>query len=128
GFDPAHIKTYFPGLVRVTQRFARRWQRAAAAGTDIDLQADLMRYTVDVTTGLAFGEDLNTLESDEDVIQRHLDKIFPSLFKRLLAPFPYWRYVKLPADRVLDTHLAALQRAVDGFIGKARARLDADPA
>jgi len=30
--NPAHIKTYFPALVRVTQRFAGRWKRAAAAG------------------------------------------------------------------------------------------------
>ena len=43
-----------------------------------------MRYTVDVTSGLAFGADINTLESDEEVIQTHLDKVFPSLFKRLM--------------------------------------------
>ncbi|HEV8111005.1 MAG TPA: cytochrome P450, partial [Burkholderiales bacterium] len=36
GLDPAHIKSYFPALVRVTQRFAGRWQRAAAAGETID--------------------------------------------------------------------------------------------
>ena len=81
GLDPAHIKSYFPALVRVTQRFARRWQRAAAAGKTIDLQADLMRYTVDVTAGLAFGADINTLESDREVIQTHLDKVFPALHR-----------------------------------------------
>jgi cytochrome P450 len=71
GFDPAHIKAYFPMLVKVTERFARRWQRAAASGHGsgeaIDLQADLMRYTVDVTASLAFGADINTIESKEDV-------------------------------------------------------------
>lgn len=128
GFDPAHIKSYFPTLVRVTRRFAGRWQRAAAAGEAIDLQADLMRYTVDVTAGLAFGVDINTLESDQEVIQSHLDKVFPALFKRLMAPFPYWRWLRLPADRALGRHLAELHRAVDGFIAKARARMDAEPA
>ena len=49
---------------------------------------DLTRYTVDVTTALAFGEDPNTLERDGNVIQRHLDKIFPAVFKRVLAPLP----------------------------------------
>src|SRR6185369_9498565 len=29
GLDPSHVKSYFPALVRVTERFARRWQRAA---------------------------------------------------------------------------------------------------
>jgi cytochrome P450 len=45
GLAPTHIKTFFPTLVKVTDRFARRWQRAAAAGEAIDLQSDLMRYT-----------------------------------------------------------------------------------
>ena len=128
GFDPAHIKSYFPGLVRVTQRFCGRWQRAAAAGAAIDLQADLMRYTVDVTAGLAFGEDINTLESDQEVIQSHLDKVLPALFKRLMAPFPLWRYLRLPRERALGRHLAHLHRAVDGFIAKARLRMERDPS
>ena len=124
GFDPARIKAYFPGLVKVTERFARRWQRAAEARAPIDLQADLMRYTVDVTAGLAFGADINTIESDEDVIQAHLDKILPSLFKRLMAPFPYWRWFR---DKKLQGHLEALQSAVADFIAQARARMDANP-
>ena len=124
GFDPARIKAYFPGLVKVTERFARRWQRAAEARVPIDLQADLMRYTVDVTAGLAFGADINTIESDEDVIQAHLDKILPSLFKRLMAPFPYWRWFR---DKKLQGHLEALQSAVADFIAQARARMHAHP-
>jgi cytochrome P450 len=127
GLDPSHIKAFFPTLAKVTERFARRWRRAAAAGESIDLQSDLMRYTVDVTAGLAFGTDINTIESDREVIQSHLDKILPALFKRLLAPFPYWHYVKLPADRALDRHLAALRVAVDGFIADARRRLKQQP-
>ena len=125
GFDPGRIRAYFPGLVKVTERFARRWQRAAAARESIDLQADLMRYTVDVTAGLAFGADINTIESDADVIQSHLDKIFPALFKRLMSPFPHWRWFK---DRKLEKHLHALQTAVTQFIAQARARMDANPA
>jgi cytochrome P450 len=123
-FDPRHIKTYFPALVKVTRRFEERWRRAARKGEEVDLQADLMRYTVDVTSGLAFGIDMNTLESDEEVIQRHLDKVFPSLFKRLMAPFPYWQWFR---DRELDGHLQALRDAVAGFIAQARRRMEADP-
>ena len=126
-FDPGHIKSYFPTLVKVTERFARRWATAAAARSAIDLQADLMRYTVDVTAGLAFGVDINTLESDREIIQQHLDKVFPALFKRLMAPVEYWRWLKLPSDRALERHLAELQRAVGGFISEARARMAAQP-
>ncbi|HTM59915.1 MAG TPA: cytochrome P450 [Burkholderiales bacterium] len=126
-FDPAHIKAFFPALVRVTERFAGRWRRAAAASAEIDLQADLMRYTVDVTTGLAFGVDMNTLESDEEVLQKHLEHVFPALYRRVWAPFPYWRWFKLPAERAIQGHLAALGRAVQDFIAQARARIAANP-
>lgn len=127
GLDPSHIKAFFPTLVKVTKRLARRWQRAAAASETIDLQSDLMRYTVDVTAGLAFGTDINTIESDQEIIQTHLDKVLPALFKRQLAPFRYWHYVRLPSDRALDRHLAALHVAVDGFITDARRRLNERP-
>jgi len=128
GLDPAHIKSYFPALVRVTQRLAGRWRRTAAAGETIELQADLMRYTVDVTAGLAFGADINTLESDDEVIQTHLDKVFPALHRRLLSPFPHWRWFQLRAERELGGHLRELHRAVQGFIAMARERMDADPS
>jgi cytochrome P450 len=127
GLDPTHVKAFFPTLVKVTQRFALRWHRAAVANETIDLLSDLMRYTVDVTAGLAFGADINTIESDQEVIQTHLDKLFPMLFKRLLAPVRYWHYLKLPSDRRAERHLSAVQRAVDGFIRAARLRLEQHP-
>ena len=127
GFDPGHVKAYFPSLKKVVQRLHGRWQKAARAGDHIPLQPDLMRYTVDAITGLAFGADINTLESDDDVIQHHLDQIFPALFRRALAPFPYWRYLRLPADRRLDRSVKEVVTAIDGFIAITRARMAADP-
>ena len=127
-FDPGHIKRYFPALAQVAQRLSQRWQRTTEAGQDVELQHDLMRYTVDVIAGLAFGTDINTLEGDQDVIQKHMEQIFPMLFRRTLAPFPYWRWFKLPADRRLDVHLEAFRSAVEGFIAAARDRMQRDPA
>ncbi len=128
GFDPTHVKAYFPLLLKVTQRLRARWQPAAAAGTALALQPELMRFTVDAIAGLAFGADINTLESDDDVIQRHLDKIFPALFKRIFSFFPLWRYVRLPADRQLERSMVAVNGAIEGFVADARARLAAEPA
>jgi cytochrome P450 len=127
GFDPAHVRRYFPALQGVAQRLARRWQGAAATGQTIDLQADLMRYTVDTIAGLAFGAEVNTLESDDDVIQRHLDHIFPAIARRILAPVPMWRWFKSSADRALEQSLVAVNAAINDFITQARARLQADP-
>ena len=127
-FDPGHVKAYYPSLVRCGQRLAGRWRAAAASGSAIDLQADLMRFTVDAIAGLAFGTDVNTLESDDDIIQNHLDKIFPKLFGRIISAVPYWRYFKLPSDRQLERALKEVNQAIDGFIASARQRLADDPA
>ena len=126
-FSPAHIRRYYPSLVEVAQRLARRWTRAAQKGASIDLQADLMRYTVDAVAGLAFGAEVNTLESEGDVIQQHLDKIFPALHKRLIAPLPTWRWFRTPADRAVERGVVAVMAAVERFVGEARARLEANP-
>ncbi|MET0334091.1 MAG: cytochrome P450 [Rhizobacter sp.] len=127
-FAPGHVRAYFPSLMRVVQRLHGRWAKAAQSGSAIPLQEDLMRYTVDGVAGLAFGSDINTLESDQEVIQQHLDKIFPALFRRIFASFPYWRYVRLPRDRDLDRSVAAIHRAIDGFIATARERMRVNPA
>ncbi|MEJ8824688.1 cytochrome P450 [Variovorax humicola] len=128
GFDPAHVKGYFPSLQGVADRLFRRWQAAARSGSAIDLQADLMRYTVDTIAGLAFGAEVNTLESDGDVIQQHLDKIFPALLKRMLSPLPTWRWFPSAADRQLARGVVAVNEAVDAFVAQARRRMEADPA
>jgi len=128
GFDPAHVKRYFPALQQVAAALARRWQKAAQQGQAIDLQADLMRYTVDTIAGLAFGAEVNTLETEGNVLQHHLDKIFPALGRRLLSPLPIWRWWRSAADRELERGVAEVNKAVDGFIAQARARLAAEPS
>lgn len=128
GFDPAHVRDYMPSLLAVTERLRLRWAGAAARGEAIDLQPDLMRFTVDAIAGLAFGADVNTLGSNDEVIQQHLDKIFPALFKRVMAPLPIWRWLRSPADRRLEQSVAAVKVAIADFIAAARGRLAADPA
>ena len=127
-FDPGHVQAYYPALARCGERLAGRWTRAAEQGRVIDLQADLMRFTVDAIAGLAFGTDVNTLQSDDDVIQKHLNKIFPKLYTRTISAVPYWRFFKLPSDHELDRALVAVKAAINGFIAGARQRLAADPA
>ena len=121
-----HLLEFFERLDQVTARLQRRWERAAVSGERIDAQRDLMRFTVDVTSGLVFGHDLNTLEEEGDVIQRHLDKVFPALGRRVLAPVPYWRWFKLPADRKLDAAILEVHKLVNDLVAEARARVAAN--
>ena len=125
-FDPHHVKAYFPALVTVAKRLEIRWRKAATSHSEIDLQADLMRYTVDAIAGLAFGSDVNTLEA-EDAIQQHLNRIFPAIARRVTSAIPYWRYFKLPADRQLESSVNEVKSAIERFICEARARLTQNP-
>lgn len=127
-FAPGHVRAYFPSLHKVTLRLRKRWQTAAHDQTSIHLQADLMRFTVDAISGLAFGKDINTLESGEDVIQRHLDKVLPAVFRRVVSLVPYWRYFRLPADRALEHSVAVIKATLLDFVAQARQRLIDDPA
>jgi cytochrome P450 len=127
-FNPAHVKSYFPSLQSVTGRFLRRWARHAGGSASFELEPDLMRYTVDVTASLAFGSDVNTIESDGVIIQEHLSNIFRMLQKRLFAPFPYWHWLKLAEDRVLDDSVRAVEEAIRGFISAARERMERNPS
>lgn len=124
--NTAHLKPFFPKLQTITERLMRRWERAADAETPVDLCRDLMRFTVDVTTQLAFGIDFNTLDTDGPVIQQNLDKVFPMLNWRVNAPFAYWRYVRFPKDRELDRALAQVQQQVDEIITDVRKRMLSD--
>jgi cytochrome P450 len=123
-----HLREFFARLEIVTGRLQRRWERAAAAGETVDAGADLRRFTVDVTSSLAFATDLNTLETEGDVIQQHLDKVFPAVARRLFALVPYWRWFKLPADRELDAAIKEVHELVNRLVADARQRVARDTA
>jgi cytochrome P450 len=123
-----HLRQFFPTLTAVTARLKSRWEQAATAGYTVDVQKDLMRYTVDVTTNLAFGYDINTLETDGDILQHHLEHILPMLNRRINAPFPYWHFVKLPVDRAFEKAVVATRQVIADCIAQSRARLANNPA
>lgn len=123
----AHFRQFFPSLRRITERLMRRWVDAARSGEVLEMRDELTRYTVDVTTTLAFGEDPNTIDGVDDMIQQHLALIFPALMSRSIAPFPHWRYVKLPKDRRLDRAVAAVHAHVERLIERAQRRMRDEP-
>ncbi|CAD6540867.1 Bifunctional cytochrome P450/NADPH--P450 reductase 2 [Paraburkholderia hiiakae] len=123
-----NIKAFYPTLAEITQRLHARWQRAAERGETVEMTDDLKRYTVDVTSALAFGEDPRTLERDHGVIQEHLERILPGVMRRTNALFPYWRYFRLPSDRKLERSLAEVHRYVNAMMARARERMRDEPS
>ncbi len=127
-FDVRHLREFFPIMVKVTQRLYKRWRQFADRQSPVDVQKELMRYTVDITTNLAFGYDMNTLEEEGDIIQQHLERVFPMIAYRSFMPVRHWNYLKLPADRALENSLAELSVAVNQLIDNARRQMAVDPS
>ncbi|HEU0140606.1 MAG TPA: cytochrome P450 [Bryobacteraceae bacterium] len=121
--DNEHLRRFFPTLARITGRLKSRWDRVACKACATDVQQDLMRYTVDVTTNLVLGYDGNTLENEDDVLQRHLEHLLPALNRRINAPVPYWQFVRLPADRAFDDALRVVRLLIADLVAQCEARL-----
>ncbi len=122
-----HLQRYFEIVSTCTERLYGRLQTAARAGQGFEIGQALSAYTVDVTSALAFGHDLNTLERGDDDLQEHLHRVFHMTNRRLFFSFPYWRYFKLPADRALDRSMEEIEKAVNGFMAETRRRIAARP-
>lgn len=120
------VDRYFPLLTTGATRLKERWQRAGS--TPLDVKKDLMRFTVDVTTRIAFGYDMNTLENDTDEIRDHLEHIFPMIRRRLFMPLPYWRWFRLPIDRRLDHALVEIRKVVNTYIELGRKQIAETPS
>ena len=122
-----HLHRYYEVIRTSAERLHRRLGDAAHVGRVLEISHELTSYSLDITSALAFGYDLNTLEGGENELQEHIQRAFGMLVRRIAAPFPYWRWIKLPADRALDRSLEELHRAVAGFVEQARARIAERP-
>ncbi|WP_185152854.1 cytochrome P450 [Fulvivirga aurantia] len=118
-----NVQGFFPTLQRVTHRLHDRWLKLAEQNDTIDVQKEMVRYTVDITTDIAFGYDINTLQKEKDVIQDQMEKVFPMINERITAPIPLWRYFKSKKDKAFDQAIESIVKLVHEFIAEARERL-----
>jgi cytochrome P450 len=123
-----NMPAYFPIIKTVTQRLLNNWLRMPAEQNKVEVQTEMMRLTVDITSTLAFGYPMNTLEKIDEVIQKHLEKIFPMINSRITAPLPIWRWVKSKKDKELDEALEIIFKSIQQFIQEAKHRLHTTPA
>ncbi|KGA25851.1 cytochrome [Pectobacterium brasiliense] len=126
-FQPAHLKYFYPSLRKVTSRLSDRFTMLAETGEAVVLVEEFKRYTVDITSLLAFGEDVNTLEQGENPLSQSLRHLFPMINARSGSLFPLWRYIRRERDKQFDASLSLIREYVDGFIYRQRKRLRLNP-
>ena len=118
-----HLRRYFDVIRVATDRLHTR----LAAKDEAAILDDFMSYSVDVTSALAFGHDLNTLEHGDGELQVHIANVFELLARRILSPVPYWHVFKPPADRAAERSLEVIKGEIAGFIAQARRRMEERP-
>jgi len=125
---PEVIHRFYPSLIAMTERLHRRWTAALDAARQPDVLRDLKAYALDVTVGLALGQDINSLENESNPLQRDIEFLFNRVARRLTSPIEYWRAFKLPVDHETDAAVLRVQTAAAAFVEQARMRLAAMPS
>lgn len=115
-----NVKQFFPIIQSKTSKLLNRIQSESDA---IDVQHLFMCFTIDITTEIAFGYELNTIDGKADEFQQNLEMVFPMINKRISSPFPIWRYVKSKKDKALEKGLKQIEQVINQFIDEAEERL-----
>jgi cytochrome P450 len=126
-FKSEPLRRFFPNMIKITERLLIRWIKAANSELSVEVRDEWMRFTIDITTDFAFGYDINLLENDNDNFQKHLERVLAGLNRRTSAPFPYWRYIKMPEDRTLEKSLAIVKQTIGEFVQETRQRFEKTP-
>ena len=121
------VNGFYPIISDKTEKLIEKWKNYAATAQSFDVQKEFMCYTIDITTSIAFGYQLDTINNKEDSFQQHLEHIFPMVNERITAPIPLWRFFKKKKDKDLDTSLKVIEKVVYRFIDEAKNRLESHP-
>ena len=128
GLDLKHQQQFFPAMKGIVERLYGKLDSIAESKKAYAIHDDLTKFTVDVTTSLAFGIDMNTLEQKGGVIQDHMEKIFPMIFKRINLPVPLYKFFKTKADKEYSHALQEIEKQVLRFIETGKQKVELDPA
>ncbi len=121
------VRSFYPIIADKMQNLLNKWGETAKENKAIDVQKEFMKFTVDITTEIAFGYKLDTINNKADDFQEHLEHIFPMVNERITAPLPTWRFIKKKKDKKLDRALNAIETLIYRFIDEAKQRLKDQP-
>jgi cytochrome P450 len=126
-FNRNNLGRYYDLIHRSGERLHRRFHRAAQSGQVIDMGHEFNLYASDVAASLALGQDLNALERGSNEFRELYLESLDRVVARMVMPVPYWRYVKLPADRRAERATTKILEALWDFMAQGRERIKARP-
>ncbi|WP_044399209.1 cytochrome P450 [Lacinutrix sp. Hel_I_90] len=115
-----NVKSFYPIIQDKTRNILAKFKEHAVKENVVDVQKEFMAFTIDITTEIAFGLKLDTINNQSNGFQEHLEVIFPIINARLTAPIPTWRFFKSKKDRLLDRSLKAIEKIIYEGIATAK--------
>ena len=83
----------------------------------IDVLKDMMNFTLDVISLIAFGYDLNSIEKNSPTVE-HLLSVLPFVYKRMTSIAPYWKLYHTSCDKKFFQSFPQLKLLVKEIIDK----------
>ncbi|SEB51201.1 Cytochrome P450 [Tenacibaculum sp. MAR_2009_124] len=121
------VRGYFPIVLEKSESLLSKFKHFSNTQQPIDIQREFMLFTIDVTTAIAFGYNLNAIHGKDAIFQQHLERIFMMLNERNFSPIPIWKWYKRSKDRELENSLKHIETTIYKFIGHAKENLKKDP-
>ncbi len=121
------VKGYFPIVLQKSKSLLYKFEQFSKSQKSIDIQREFMFFTIDVTTAIAFGYELDAIHGKDAVFQKHLERIFMMLNERNFSPIPIWKIYKRAKDKELESSLKHIETTIYKFIAQAKENLKNDP-
>jgi len=122
-----HVKAYYTIILDRTLGLLEKFKTYSKENKAIDVQKEFMLFTIDITTEIAFGHKLDTINNNDNNFQKHLEVIFPMINERITAPIPIWRFKKRKKDIVLQKSLKAIEKIIYEVIDESKKRIKNNP-
>ena len=122
-FTNHKVKGHYDFISTSCERLRNKWttliqkQTKPEEGIVIDVLSEMMNFTLDIISLIAFGYDLNSIEKHSEEAECLLS-VMPFIFKRATAVFPYWKLFHTATDKAYYKSVPKLETLVKGIIEK----------
>ncbi|WP_298901728.1 cytochrome P450 [uncultured Psychroserpens sp.] len=121
------VKGFYPVINKRATQLINKIETYSDSNDSVDIIDDFISFTIDVTTEIAFGYQLDTVNKKSDSFQEHLELIFPLINERITAPLPLWRWFPNKRDRQLKDSLKSIEVIIQKCIEEAKIKVKNNP-
>jgi len=123
-FSTIQVKGHYEAIELICNRLRLKWlskisenDPSGKEGVLIDVLPDLMLFTLDVISFIAFGFDLNSLEHHTEMVSS-LEAFMPYIHQRIASALPHWKIFYSKTDKEFNKRKELTQKLVHQMISE----------